>query len=149
RVLADNLRGLGHGLLRFGPEVGLIVVEVDILHRLGEQFLIGWRRRRRRWWRWGRSGDRHHGGQHPRVRPRPHALSGEGRYGLRSARVIVVAVQGDVGCVFGTPGQRSGLVALNRCGVCRQGGGYGFRRRWRWWWRRFLPSAPDNQRQQG
>src|SRR5262249_51192539 len=62
RVLADNLRGLGHGLLRFGPEVGLIVVEVDILHRLGEQFLIGWRRRRRRWWRWWRSGDGHSGG---------------------------------------------------------------------------------------
>src|SRR5262249_4872907 len=61
-VLADKLGGLSQSLLRFGAQVGLVVVEVNVFHRLVEELVVGWRRRRRRWWRWWRSGDGHGSG---------------------------------------------------------------------------------------
>src|SRR5215471_17656647 len=152
-VLADNLCGLSHSLLRFRPQVGLVVVEVNVPYRLGEDFVIRRRRWWRRWWGWRRSGDGYGSGG---ILRSAEALCAEmigggvGRSnGLGTGRVNLVAFQGDFGGGFGAPGQHSGLAALNRCRVCRQGGGYGFRRRWRWWWRLFLFSASDSQRQQG
>src|SRR5262249_43317779 len=122
-VLADNLCGLSQSLLRFGPQVGLVVVEVNVLYRLAENFVIRWRRRWRWWWRWRRSGDAHGSGGILRSGRALCAKVIGGSVvrinGLGTARVNLVAFQGDVGGVFGAPGQCGGLAALNRCRVCR------------------------------
>src|SRR5262249_28477920 len=148
-----NLCGLSQSLLRFGPQVGLVVVEVNVLYRLAENFVIRWRRRWRWWWRWRRSGGAHGRGGLLRSGRGPCAEVIGGSVVrlncLGSRRVDLVACEVDVGRVFCAPGECSGLAALNRCRGWGEGGGYGFRRRWRWWWRLFLSSAPDNQRQQG
>src|SRR5262244_1509696 len=52
RIVAQEIRGLGQGFARIGPQVGLIQVEVRIANFLSEEFCPIRGCRWRRWW-WG------------------------------------------------------------------------------------------------
>src|SRR5882672_7487930 len=55
----DDFRRAGQGLLRFGAEVGLVIIEVDVFDGLVKELFFGKVRRRRGCGRWRRLGDGH------------------------------------------------------------------------------------------
>src|SRR5712671_2423684 len=143
-----------HGRLLVRIDIALVVVEVDVLHRLWEQFFLSGRRLS---WRWGWRvhGDTRRG----RLRParslcgqsigggisRSHALRPAGLHGA-------YAVDADISRIAGLPGQCRGPAFIDRTRVGRE---RSCRRGWRWGWRRWgwryflLARAQGHDRHQG
>src|SRR6478752_186010 len=110
-LLLDQLCGLCQRLLRIRTQVRLVIVEENVFDHLGKELIVGdGRRRGSRRRRGGRlSGHRNLRGGFLRS---GRALGGQmiggglrGGDGLRSAGINLVAVEGNVGCVFGAPGE--------------------------------------------
>src|SRR5579859_5740583 len=110
-LLLDELRSLCQCLLRVGTQIRLVIVEENVFDHLGKELIIGdggRRGSRRGCWRrlW-----RHRNLRGGFLRS-GRALGGQmiggglrGRNRLRPAGINLVAVQGNVGCVFGAPGE--------------------------------------------
>src|SRR5690348_8050404 len=109
--LLDELCRLCQCLLRVGTQVSLVIVEENVFDHLGKELVV--RNRRRcgsRCRRWGRL--RSHLNLRGGFLRAGRALGGQmisgglrWRDGLRSAGINLVAVQGNVGCVFRAPGE--------------------------------------------
>src|SRR5579871_750306 len=125
--------------LLIGTDVGLVVIEVDILHVLAEQVFI--RNRRGRWRRRWRS----LGHSQPSrcflrstraLRDQMISRGVGGRDALRTIRLNRAnAIDRHVSGIAGLPRQSGRLPGLNRTWIHRNRGS-GSRWRWRWWWRR-------------
>src|SRR5215831_3962832 len=122
-LLLDQLRSLCQRLLRIRTQVSLVVVEENVFDHLGKELIVtdGWRRgsRCRRW-----SCLRSHRNLRGSFLRSGRALGGQmirgglrGRNRLRSAGINLVAVQGNVGCIFGAPGEGCRLPSFNRSRV--------------------------------
>src|SRR5450755_896477 len=124
------------GTLLIAADIRLVIVEINVLHILAEQFLVG--RRRLGWRRRWRSRHRDAGAGLLRsagtfrcevIRSRVR-----GRNGLRSVGLHRTdAVDGNVGGVAGLPGERGRLPGLD---AVRTYGNRSRRSRCRCWWRR-------------
>src|SRR5580658_10685182 len=148
RVLVEELHIAQHRALLIAANVGLVIVEVDILDVLTEQVFIGGRcrRRGRRWWQL-RHGDSRGGlltsassfrGQVIRSRiRRTHRLRSIGLY-------CANAVDGYIRGIGSLPRQRGRLPCLNAARICGQRRRRSGRRRWWRRWRRrcFLAAGP-------
>src|SRR5579864_7530010 len=131
------------------PNIGFVVIEVDVLYVLREQLLLSWSGCGRWWWR-----RRSHGHPCRCLLCASGSLRGEG-IGRRIGRGCLLraaglhgsnAVDAHVRGICGLPGERGGLALLNAVGTRRERGRRRrWRRWWRWWrrWRLFMAGAQE------
>src|SRR5580658_10914062 len=137
-MLAEELGIALGGSLLIGANIGLVVIEIDVLDILAEQILVtrSCGNRRRRWRRLGDGEARSRLLRSARTFGYQVIGGGIGRADrLRSTGLNGSdAINGNVGSVRSLPGQSRRLTSLNRIRTHRDGSGR--RCRWRRWWGR-------------